>query len=297
MLLRLPLLILPAVVLAQSAPSSLDAKIRPVVESAKGTVSLYARNLDTGAEYALRADDKVRTASTIKLPILAAAADLVQSGKLSWTETLELREEDKVSGSGVLSEFTAGQKFQVRDVANVMIVVSDNTGTNMILELITADAVNNYLDRIGLPQTRSMRKVRGDGSQLKAPSGWSKAGLLEENKKYGLGVSTPREMVKLLELLEQGKIASPEASNQILATLERQQYKHGIGRHMEGKVASKSGGLDRLRSDVGIVYTPKGRVAIAITVDDLPETDYSPDNAGELLISQLAQILVRGLTQ
>ena len=77
-----------------------------------------------------------------------------------------------------------------------MIIVSDNTATNLILDRITADAVNDYLDTIGLPLTRSNRKVRGDGTKLKEPTGWSRAGLLEENKKYGLGVTTPREMVQ-----------------------------------------------------------------------------------------------------
>ena len=76
-----------------------------------------------------------------------------------------------------------------------MIIVSDNTATNLIIDRISADAVNDYLDSIGIHQTRSNRKVRGDGTKLKEPTGWSKAGLIEDNKKYGLGVSTPKDMV------------------------------------------------------------------------------------------------------
>ena len=83
----------------------------------------------------------------------------------------------------------------------------------------------------------------------------------------------------------------------MIAILKRQQFKDGIGRRIRGaEVASKSGGLDRLRSDVGIVYTKNGRVALAITVDDLVTIDESQDNAGLGLIADLTLLLVEGLT-
>jgi beta-lactamase class A len=172
--------------------------------------------------------------------------------------------------------------------------VSDNTATNLIADRITADAVNDYLDSIGLTSTRFNRKVRGDGSTLAGPSGWSRAGLLEENRKYGLGVSTPREMVRLLEMLEAGRIVSAAVSKDILDILGRQQVRDGIARRApeDLRIVSKSGALDALRSDVGIVYARGGPVAMAITIDDMPETDYSPDNAGNTLIWQLASLLV-----
>ena len=237
----------------------------------------------------------MRTASTIKLPILCALYEKVARGEVKWDETLLLRDEDKVSGSGVLHEFSGGVRLAVRDVSNLMIVVSDNTATNLILDRITADAVNEYMDGLGLRQTRSMRKVRGDGTQVKDASGWSKAGLMEENRRFGLGASTSREMIQLIEMLAAGRVVSAAASRQILATLERQQYKDGIGRRLGGfRVASKSGALDALRSDVALVTTPKGRIAIAITVDGMKDVDYSEDNAGLLAIAALARQMVAG---
>ncbi|WP_321475518.1 serine hydrolase [uncultured Paludibaculum sp.] len=286
---------LPAVALAPS--NDLDSAVRRETRSLDAEVSLYARNLETGTSYGLRENGRVRTASTIKLPIMAAVFDKVAKGELRWNQMLRLRDEDKVSGSGVLHEFSAGLRLPLRDVVNVMIVVSDNTATNLVLDLIKADAVNTFLDAQGLKQTRSMRKVRGDGTQLKAPSGWSKAGLMEENKRFGIGSSTPFEMVTVLERLEKGQVVNAESSRAMIAILKRQQYKDGIGRHLgETPVASKSGSLDALRSDVGIAYTPKGRVAMAITVDGLKQIDESQDNPGLLLIARLAQILCRGLT-
>jgi beta-lactamase class A len=281
---------------APAAPSGLEAELQAMVKPFQGTVALYARNLDTGAEVALDADRAVRTASTIKLPIACAVAQQVAVGKARWDERLTLREATRVSGSGVLSEFGDGETVSLRDAVRLMIVVSDNTATNLVLDRIGADAVNDYLDTLGLVRTRSMRKIRGDGTQLKAATGWSKAGLLPENQRFGIGSSTPREMVRLLELLAAGKVVDPAASQDLLATLERQQYKDGIGRRTgELRVASKSGSLDALRSDVGIVRAPQGRIAIAITVDGMPTIDYSPDNAGNILISRLTERILAGL--
>jgi beta-lactamase class A len=120
--------------------------------------------------------------------------------------------------------------------------------------------------------------------------------MIEENRRFGIGSSTPREMTRLLGLLAAGKVVDEAASRDLVGILERQQYKDGIGRQLgDLKVASKSGSLDALRSDVGLVWTPQGVIAIAITVDDMPQIDYSPDNAGNLLISRLAQRIVARL--
>lgn len=274
------------------------AAARQAQAQLKADVFLFATNLETGVTIAWRQDERVRTASTIKLPILTALYDKVAKGEVRWDDPLTLTKADTVSGSGVLSEFTPGARFSVRDVSNLMIVVSDNTATNLILGRITADAVNDYLDRIGLKQTRSLRKVRGDGTDLKQPTGWSKAGLLKENERFGLGVSTSREMVQLIEMLAMGKIVSAEASKEILATMDRQRYKDAIGRRLgDLPVASKSGGLDALRSDVALVTTPKGRIAMAITVDGLKKVDYTADNEGQILIADLAKLIVEQLTR
>lgn len=282
-----------------AAPTPLADQVAALTKDFKGTVVLYAKNLRHGGAFEIGADTRVRTASTIKLPILAALESQVAAGKVKWDERITLKPGDKVSGSGVLGSLADHTELTVRNLAILMIIVSDNTATNLILDRITADAVNDYLDTIGLPVTRSNRKVRGDGTKLAAPTGWSKAGQKEDNAKYGLGVSTPREMVKLLELLHNGKIVSPEASKDILDIMKQQQVKDGIGRReLEGwTVASKSGALDALRSDVGIIYTKDGPIAMAITVDGMPDTDYSPDNVGDILISKIAHVLAAGLAK
>ena len=152
-----------AVTMASGADTA-DERIGAFVKPFKGTVVLYARNLDTGRDYALGADTKVRTASTIKLPIICALASQVEAGRVKWDDRLIIRAEDKVGGSGVIRELADGTTLSVLDLATLMIVVSDNTATNLILDRISADAVNEYLDAIGLRETRALRKVRGNAS-------------------------------------------------------------------------------------------------------------------------------------
>ena len=103
--------------------------------------------------------------------------------------------------------------------------------------------------------------------------------------------------MRLLEMLDKGTLVSPAASKSIIEVLKHQQFKDGIGRHLPGyTVASKSGALDALRSDVGLVYGAKGeKYAIAVTVDGMPTIDYSPDNIGNILISDLTPLILEKL--
>jgi beta-lactamase class A len=281
---------------AQTSANPLESRVLELTKKVEGKVSLYARNLDSGRDIGINADDPVRTASTIKLPIACAVVKFVADGKYTWADRLIIRREDKVSGSGILTDLSDGESISLRDATTLMIIVSDNTATNLILDRVGGDAVNDYLATLGLERTRVMRKIRGDGNQLKPAQGWTREGLRPENQGFGIGVSTSREMVRLLEMLEQGKVVDPESSRLVLQMLERQQYKDGIGRKLEQfRVASKSGSLDALRSDVGIVHTPHGRIAIAITVDGLPQIDYSPDNAAQKWIGEVSLAIIEGL--
>jgi len=126
--------------------------------------------------------------------------------------------------------------------------------------------------------------------------GGSRAGSDPALKRFGLGVSTPREMATLIEKIERGLVVSKEASAEMIKVLKRQQSHHGIGRTLtDVEIADKTGALDALRSDVAIVYSKRGRVAMAITVDDMPEVEWTVDNPGLLLISKLSLLLLDGL--
>jgi beta-lactamase class A len=257
--------------------------------------------LQTGETYGVRGDEPVRTASTIKLAILVECFFEAAEGKLKWNEPITVTKEEQVSGSGLLQDFTPGVQLPMKDVADLMIVVSDNTATNLILNRIGGDAVNERMAKLGLTQTRVMRKILGDGNKLNAQtSGMTKEGAKLENARWGLGRSSLHEMVTILEKIYRGELISKEACAEMMDILKRQRDHSGILRDRRDrenvKVANKAGALDHLRSDVGIVYLPAGPIAMAFTVDDMPEVNWSPDNPGELLISSLSEIVADGLS-
>jgi len=284
-------------IVPQEAAKSLDGRIKAGIAGFKGHVSIYAKNLATGTTYSLAGDDPVRTASTIKFPIMIECFAEAGEGKLDLASPITLTEEEKVSGSGILQDLTPGREYPLRDLIMLMITLSDNTATNLILNRVGGNAVNARMAKLGLEQTRSMRKILGDGNKLKPfPSGISDEGAKPENKKWGIGRSSPHEMVTLLEKLYLGELVNKDASAQMLEILKKQRDHSSIGRHLKDVViANKSGALDALRSDVGIVFAKQGAIAMAITVDGMPEPDWSPDNAGEVLISQLSEILLDAL--
>jgi beta-lactamase class A len=268
---------------------TLDEQVKAAVAPFKGKVSLYAKNLDTGETYSFNGDERVRTASTIKLAVMIEAFARVSEGKSKWTDEVVLTKEKKVSGSGILAELSDNLHLTLRDAVNLMMILSDNTATNLVLDVLTTDAVNVRMESLGFKQIKIMRKV-GSGGE-------SQAGKDPENKKFGLGVTTPREMVQILEKLERGEIINKETSQQMIDLMKNEQARYAIGRDLwDLPMASKYGALDKLRSAVGILYTKKGRIAMAISCDDMPEIMWSVDNPAYLLMSRLSEILVDQLT-
>lgn len=278
-----------------SAPSSLsvsqaslDKRVRDEIAQFKGKVSLYAKNLDSGETYQFGGDDRVPTASTIKIAVLIEAHARVAEGKAKWTDELVLAKDKKVGGAGILQEFSDGLRLSLRDAVNLMMILSDNTATNLVIDVLSADAVNARMDSLGFKETRLMRRVFGGGISVE--------GQKEENKRFGLGRTTPHEMVEIAEKLERGQVISAQASKDMIDLMKREQGTNGIWRR-QWKVtkATKSGALDALRSNVGIIYHPRGRIALAITCDQMPEVEWTVDNPAMLLMSRLSEILIEGL--
>lgn len=263
-----------AALAAAGQTESIDTGVRQAIGGFRNTFWAYAKNIDTGESYGFRPDERISTASTIKLPIMVRLFAEVEAGRARWDETLTLHEADKVGGAGVLREMSDGLKFPLRDLMRLMIVVSDNTATKLLLTRFPAGSVNQEMEHLGLREIRAIQKPPGNGT------------------------ATSREMAALMEKIVKGQVVSPAASAEMIEVLKRQQYKVGIGRRLSyDDVASKHGAMDYMRSDVGVVYTKKGRVVLSVTVDGLPERDYSPENRGERLISDVTGIILEGLAR
>ena len=271
-----------------SSGPSLDVRVRTEISPFKGKVFLFAKNLDTGETYSFNGDERVRTASTIKVAVMIEAFTRVSEERAKWTDELVLTKAARYGGSGVLPELADGLRLTLRDCVNLMMVVSDNTATNMVLDYLGTDAVNSRMNSLGFKDTRIMRRVGGGGE--------SKEGKEPDNKRFGLGATTPHEMVRILEKLDTGEIVNKTASKEMLDLMKREQVRFAIGRTIpDVPMASKYGALDSLRSCVAIVYSKQGKIAMAITVDDMPEVNWSVDNPGYLLMARLSLIILDGL--
>lgn len=281
-----------AAILASAQPSdqstSLNARIRAEIAPFQGKVFLFARNLDTGQTYSFNGDERVRTASTIKIAVMIEAFARVAEGRAKWTDELVLTKAARYAGSGILPELGDGLRLTLRDCVRLMMTLSDNTATNMVLDYLTTDAVNARMESLGFKYTRIMRRV-GSGGE-------SKAGKEPENKRFGLGSTTPHEMVEIMARLDRGEIVNKDASKEMIDLMKREQARYAIGRTIpDVPMASKYGALDALRSCVAILYTKQGKIAMAITVDDMPQPFWSVDNSAYLLMSRLSLILVDAL--
>ena len=273
---------------APSASASLEARLRAEITPFKGKVSVFAKNLDTGQTYTLNGDERVPTASTIKIAVMIETFARVSEGRAKWTDQLVLTKAARYGGSGVLPELGDGLRLTLRDCVNLMMVVSDNTATNMVLDYLTTDSVNARMSSLGFKDTRIMRRIGGGGE--------SKEGKEADNKRFGLGATTPHEMVQILERFDRGEIVNTAASKEMIELMKREQVRYAIARTLwDVPMASKYGALDHLRSCVALVYAKRGKIAIAITVDDIPEVNWSVDNPAYLLMSRLSAMLIEGL--
>ena len=198
---------------AVPAPAAdLESRIAPLAKKHKGKVAVAVKNLKTGESYYLDADTAMPTASLIKLPIMVETYWQAQDGKVKLDKTITLKKEDKVPGSGILTNHLSdGATFPLKDAVHLMIVFSDNTATNLVLDQISIPSTNKRMAELGFKNTKVNAKVfRGSTTSIDPAA----------TKKYGLGSTTAREMVQLLELIDAGKVASPEDCKVMLGHLK-----------------------------------------------------------------------------
>jgi beta-lactamase class A len=279
-------LALAAVLLASSPAGAedkgLDSRIAPLAKAHKGVVAVAVKNLKTGEEYYLEADRVMPTASLIKLPIMVEAYWQAAEEKCKLDVTLKLRKEDKVQGSGILtSHFSDGTTFPLKDAIRLMIVYSDNTATNMVLDQIGLPSTNARMGKLGLHETRINAKVFRADTRIDQDRG----------KRYGLGSTSAREMVQLLEMIDAGKVVSSESCKEMLGHLRACDDKEKMTRFLPPGtvVAHKTGSVNASKTDAGIIYTKEGPVALCVLTDRNEDRRWVADNAAQVLIGTIAK--------
>jgi beta-lactamase class A len=271
-------------IMAQPASAAdLEARISPLVKEHKGKVAVAVKNLKTGESFYLHADDAMPTASLIKLPIMVETYWQAKEEKVKLDTKLTLKKDDKVPGSGILtSHFSDGATFPLKDAVRLMIVFSDNTATNLVLDQIGIPSTNKRMAELGFKNTKINAKVFKGSTTSIDP---------EATKKYGLGSTSARDMVELLALIDAGKVVSPDACKEMLVHLKACEDKEKMTRLLPAGtvVAHKTGSVNSSKTDAGIIYLKSGPVALCVLTDENDDKRWVLDNAGQVLIAKIAK--------
>jgi beta-lactamase class A len=263
--------------------ADLEARIAPLVKDHKGKVAVAVKHLKTGESFYLNADTAMPTASLIKLPVMVETYWQASEEKVKLDTKLTLKKDDKVPGSGILTpHFSDGATFPLKDAVRLMIVFSDNTATNMILDQIGIPSTNTRMEKLGFKNTKINAKVFKGSTTSINPEG---------TKKYGLGSTTAREMVELLQLIEEGKVVSPDACKEMLTHLKACDDKEKMTRLLPAGtvVAHKTGSVNASKTDAGIIYLKSGPVALCVLTDENDDKRWVIDNAAQVLIARIAK--------
>ena len=296
--------------------AALGSRIRRIAARLDGTMGVYMHHLGRDETVAINADRPFQMASVFKIPLLAELTAQVAAGARSLDDQVTLTDEMKAPGSGVLKELSAGTRFSVRDLAMLMIIVSDNTATDILLSLVGSEAVNARLAAFGLTQTAVTMGCR---DLLRDLVGLSGAADTPETRRLAAdrlkrreldwncrvyhdpraNMTTPREMGRLLEQVVRptldggtdpgsGSPLPAAACRMMLDFMRRQQVRDRLPLLLPPGVdmAHKTGSLTRVSNDAGVLYTPSGPCIVSVFTRDLAD-----DLKGRLAIAQAGRAI------
>lgn len=279
-------LVLPA---APGAAQQLE-RVRPDLERRiaehHGTVGLAVIDLRTDETLSIGGDEPFPSASVIKVPLLVELLTQVERGELSLDDPIAMLAIDQQPGSGVLQFLDTPHELSVRDAAFLMIAFSDNTATNLLIDKVGIRPVNERMDSLGLTRTALHSKTFLRSTSID----------IEGSEEFGLGVTTPMELARLLAMIQRKEVVSAEASALMLDMLGEQFYGHGLPRYLpSGSVAHKTGDLAASRHDCGIVETDEAAFAICVMTKDNEDRSWRLDNEAHVLIADLAKMVFDAL--
>ena len=271
-------------------------RIAVLERSFSGRLGYHAVRLEDGAELALRADERFPTASAIKLGLVCALLDLVARGRADLSEPVVLPPAgERVPGGGILKQLEL-DRLSLRDAVELTITLSDNVAANAVLERCGGvDPVNVYLERLGLEETRILGPI--DFARI------------TNDLEGGIGVTTPREQTTLLAGLQRDAVLTPELCAYLRGVLERQHYQDQLprwlgwnpyaqyhGRDQPLHVGNKTGELDGIRADAGLVrHAGRGAIALAIFTDGGSDLRETVDVEGSLAVAECSAAICANL--
>ncbi len=263
---------------------TLEQRIEAELKSYDGTMGLYIDDLK-GNVITRFPDEKFETASTIKVYILAALFDAIEQGKASLKDMLTCEERFWIDGSGILGSLEVGTTLSVKNVATLMIIVSDNIATNMLIDYLGIDNINACIQKLGCKDTVLHN-------------------VLDFAKYHQLGTTTPRDYASMFVRIQNRTLVSPEASEQMWQILSQQHYNSMIVKSLPQFYvdpdnfdeqlfwfASKSGSMNACRNDGGIITTPYGSYVIVMLNKDFSDKQYYPDHPATVFGSRVSRLI------
>lgn len=230
--------------------------------------------LPNGARVEHRPDEIFKSASTIKIAVMIQLFRRIDAGEFTLETPYVLKVEDKVPGSGVLQELHAGIELTLRDVLYLMISISDNPATNILVDHVGKDAVNATMREFGLEKSLLGRPMRGRPANLDE----------QEN------LATPAEFARLIETIMDGTAASAESCVAMLEMLKLQANDKRIGRFVPSDLewGSKTGSYETVVNDVGYVMTKDGPLVVSVFSEGVADVV-----TGEAIISEIVRELLK----
>lgn len=261
---------------------TLEGRLKPLIAAHQGKVAVAVKHLRTGESFRHHADDVMPTASLIKVAVMIEAFKQREAGKTKFDSTIVLKDSDKVPGSGLLTtHFSQGTTFPMKDGLHLMMSVSDNTATNLLLDKLGIKNCCDTMKELGFPETRiNAKSFRGSTTSVDPA----------RTKKYGLGSTTANEMVGIFEKLHNGEVVSVKASEEMIAMMRKNDDKYQFRRYLPGvDLVYKDGAVNEARTAAGIMYTRFGPVALCVLSNENSDKRWLVDNAGNKLAAEIAR--------
>ena len=231
-------------------------KIEKIISQVEGNVCINFYDLNKNNGFSVNGDKKVLSASMIKLLILAELMKKIFENKFSLSDTIMIENSMKTGGDGVLKELNAGHHFTLKELATLMIIVSDNQATNILIDFLGMENINQLGKELDLKETFLGRKMMD----------------AEARKKGYDNYICADDISLLLKLIYQEKLINKEASQLMLDILLRQQQGERLQRYLPSdiKIAHKCGDLDNLENDGGIIWLGDRAYILVVLTNGMP---------------------------
>lgn len=281
----------------------IKSRIEKILENFGGIVGVGFKDLKSGEEFYINGDRKFLTASVFKVFVIIELYRQALEGKINLDERYLLRETDKTLGSGVLQHLQEGLNPTIRDLAKLMMTLSDNTATDIIMKMLGKGDINATIENLGLKNSRvalstneillsitgaeNIEEAKKNFEEGKINKGGKWERDFEEND-----VTTPKDMVKIFEMLYWKKILTPEACMEIIEIMKNCETGEArIKRYLpfKVKVAHKTGTMPSVVNDAGIVFSPKGDYILVVFINGLEYEEQPYISIGEEMISRISK--------